>query len=122
MNPEFNLEKILDEELVVFANQDEEGTVSVIIEIPAEDAQIEMSETGLDDDRFAPIAALPIDEKAVRQKMDQLVNELENLGVDNLVRLDTAQALVVDVTSSQLCAVSLLENVGYVRLNRTHRI
>ena len=122
MNPELNLKKILDEELVAFAKQDEEGTVSVIIEIPVEDAQIVMSQTGADDDRFAPIAAPPIDEEAVRQKMDQLEEELENLGADNLVRLDTAQAFVADVTSRQLCAVSLLENVGCVLPNRTHRI
>ena len=122
MNPELNLEKIMDEELVAFAKQDEEGTVSVIIEILAEDAQIEMSQTGSDEDRFAPIAAPPIDEKALTHKMDKLEKELENLCADNLIRLDTAQAFVADVTSSQLRAVSLLENVGYVLPNRTHRI
>ncbi len=122
MNPELNLEKIMDEELVAFAKQDEEGTVSVIIEILAEDAQIEMSQTGSDEDRFAPIAAPPIDEKALRHKMDKLEKEIENLCPDNLIRLDTAQAFVADVTSSQLRAVSLLENVGYVLPNRTHRI
>ncbi len=122
MNPELNLKKIMDEELVAFAKQDEEGTVSVIIEILAEDAQIEMSQTGSDEDRFAPIAAPPSDEKALGHKMDKLEKELENLNVDNLTRLDTAQAFVADVTSSQLRAVSLLENVGYVLPNRTHRI
>jgi len=122
MNPEFNQQKILDPELIKFAEQDEKNTVSVIIETPVEQAQVELTETRPDGDTFAPFAALPVDEEAERQKMDQLENELKKLGADILVRLDTAQAFVVDLTPSQLRTVSLLGNVGYIRPNRTHRI
>jgi hypothetical protein len=122
MNPKFDQQKILDPELVKFAEQDKEDTVSVIIELPVEQAQIELTETRPNEDIFVPFATLPIDEDTERQKMDQLESELKKLGVDNLIRLDTAWAFVVDLTPSQLRAVSLLANTGYVRLNRTHRI
>jgi hypothetical protein len=57
------------------------------------------------------------------QHMDLLENGLKRLGLDReLVRLNVAQAFVLDVTPGQLRRILALPLVGRVRPNRTHRV
>jgi len=63
---------------------------------------------------------LPFDEDTERHHMDRLESELRKLIGDSFVRLDMAQAFVIDVTPEQLRAVAKLAKTGCIRPNRTH--
>ena len=112
--------KISDPELLKFAGQDTASKVSVIVELSIEHAPIELADPDPNSGLVRPYEALPIDEAAECQRMDRLERELKKLVTSETVRLDTAQAFVVDLTPSQLRAVLRLTDVGCVRPNRTH--
>lgn len=119
---QFDSERVLDPELAKFAEQDSADKASVIVELSFESPQVELAESRGDEDLSRPFAALPIDEQVERQRMDRLESELESLGIGQMVRLDTAQAFVVEVTPAQLRAITLLAETGLVRPNRTHHV
>jgi hypothetical protein len=57
------------------------------------------------------------------ESLESLERQLIALGLAaNLVRLTAAQAFVVNVSPSQLCALSAMPLVGVIRPNRTHRV
>lgn len=112
--------KILDPDLIKFAEQTSTGTVSVIVELSIENTPIEL--TGSQGNEGRPYESAKVDGHAERQKMDRLEFELKRLAAGGLVRLNTAQAFVVDLTPDQLRAVSLLAETECVRPNRTHQI
>jgi hypothetical protein len=114
--------KLADRELVAFANQvDDNNTLSVLIEV-ATNAQVQLEESRVDGNSRRSAVAMPSDETAERQRMDQLEEKLIRQLKEKPVRLDAAQAFVADLTPQQLRAVSSWNEVGYVRPNRTHRL
>jgi len=55
-------------------------------------------------------------------RMDELQRQFQGLDLpDQPVRLDTAQAFVVDLTPNELRQVTEWSNVGPIRPNRTHK-
>jgi hypothetical protein len=114
--------KITDPDLRVFAeNADQRGIRSVIVELkamPFEVVRRPHTRRG-DPLRYAIELSAPQlgDEK---DQMDQLEQELSQLGIDDPTRLNTASAFVVNVSPRQLRAVSTLPLVGVIRPNRTH--
>lgn len=117
--PEFDAQKIPDRELASFAEQGSAEATSVIVEITGEPPQVELAES-LHGAPSQPAEVIGFDPEAERQKMDRLQRQLTELGATELVRLDAAQAFVVDLTPGQLRAVSLLSETGCIRPNRTH--
>ena len=87
------------------------------LELPVDRSQ----RSGLPRMRFSiPADASQVNEE--HQAMDKLEKELAALGLGNdLVRLNTASAFVVKVSSDQLRAISTLPLVGVIRPNRRHR-
>jgi hypothetical protein len=65
-------------------------------------------------------ALVPDDDRAAR--LDRLGKELDTLGLDEPVRIDSAEAFVVDVTPDQLRALARCPLSGVIRPNRTHRV
>ena len=118
----FDSRKLVDPELAEFAEQGSTGRLSVIVELASEPPQVVLADRGSIEDSGRPYAAPPIDEDALRQQMDTLETELKRLTAEPLVRLDVAQAFVVELSPEQLRAVSLLSETGCVRLNRTHHV
>jgi hypothetical protein len=122
MNPKYDTKKILDSELVKFAESYTNKRISVVVEIFVEPPQVELTKTGIDADTVRPLKTLPIDVNTERQRMDKMEIELKKLIVGEVVRLETAQAFVADLTPDELCAVSLLPDTGYLRPNRKHQV
>ena len=119
-NPELDTGKILDAELVKFASQDSSTTVSVIVEMALPPSRVELTEVGPGQGPVRPQLALPADDGAWRHGMDALERELRQLIGAALVRLDTAQAFVVELTPDQLRKVTSLDEAGAIRPNRRH--
>lgn len=119
--PRFDSDKLLDPSLADFAEQDSSERVSVIVELALPPSQVELANQSADEG-LAPYAVLPFDVDAERRGMDRLEAELRKLGQDQFVRLDVAQAFVVDLNSEQLRAVTQLAEAGCIRPNRTHQV
>jgi len=118
-NPKPGTEKILDAELAKFASQDSRATVSVIVEIALPPSQVELTDAGPGKGPVRPRVALPADERW-RDGMDALERELRQLVGEAPVRLDPAQAFVVELTADQLRTVIRLAEAGTIRPNRRH--
>ena len=119
------ISKIIDPDLRNFAeDRGEHEPRSVIVELNATPLELPVDRSqrsGLPRIRFSiPADASQVNEE--HQAMDKLERELAALGLGNdLVRLNTASAFVVNVSSDQLRAVSTLPLVGVIRPNRRHR-
>ena len=118
--------KIQDDDLRSFAeSEDADQRESVIVELeqtptvrpPANREQWQNPS----DFRYAIEAVEGVsDDESVR--MDELQRQFQGLDLpDQPVRLDTAQAFVVDLTADELRQVSEWSNVGPIRPNRIHR-
>jgi hypothetical protein len=69
------------------------------------------------------VPALIFDESLCDECMDKVEHDLENLHLDRLpVRLNSAHAFILNVTSSQLRLLSTFPLVNFIRPNRTHTI
>jgi hypothetical protein len=117
--------KILDEELRAFAEEGApDARETVIVELgatptvrPPESRDGWMSKG----DYRSAIESLE-GFKDEGQAMDQLERAFDKLQLPQRpVRLDSAQAFVVDVTPDQLRTISDWDLVGPIRPNRTHR-
>lgn len=119
------ISKIVDTDLRNFAKDcGTDEPRSVIVELNATPLELPVNasqRSGLPRMRLS----IPVDASQVNQEqkaMDKLESELAALGLGNdLVRLNTASAFVVNVSSDQLRAISSLPLVGVIRPNRTHR-
>lgn len=120
--PELNQEKLTSSELKSFATQGEaHDTVSVIVELGIPPAKLAPRPHG----KLPP----PNDEDNLEnfteedRLMDQLEEELAHLDLaEKPVRLNLAQAFVIELTPEQLRAVSQLPLAGIIRPNRTHQV
>jgi hypothetical protein len=120
--PDYDASKLAAAELADFAQRKGADTQSVLIELAVEEPPVKFTDRASDGDPRRPWLAEPLDEDAVMAKMDALQQELARLVGPKFVRLDIAQAFVVNVTPEQLRAVTRLHDVGCVRPNRTHQI
>lgn len=121
-NSKFDRRKLAGADLAKFVEDDSAGKRSVIIELAGDTPQVQFAESAAEGGSPRPFSALPIDEESVREHMDRLERQLTKLVDHKPVRLDVAQAFVVELAPEQLRAVTLLEEVGLVRPNRTHRV
>lgn len=119
-NPKLGTEKTLDAELAKFASQDSKTTVSVIVEMALPPSQVELTDAGPGKGPVRPRVALPADESSWRDGMDALERQLRQLFGAAPVRLDPAQAFVVELTPDQLRTVMRLAEAGTIRPNRRH--
>ena len=122
---ESRAEKILDPELLRFADADAAAHPrSVIVELDAGPAHLTPRRLhapprrALDRAKAAPRTQ----SSRVRRDMTRLQKKLSDLGVQRVVRLDSAQAFVVEVQPAALRAISEMPLVGTIRPNRTHRV
>lgn len=117
--------KIIDPDLRSFAEDggtDEPRSVIVELNATPLDLLLEPSRRLGPPRERVPIALGASHVKHEQKAMDKLERELAALGLgNNLVRLNTASAFVVNVSSDQLRAISSLPLVGIIRPNRTHR-
>lgn len=116
--------KIQEPDLHLFA---EEGDVqdrrSVIVELKAPPAQLAMNNQTRHRSTRTYKELIPEESQAntrVRADMDQLEHKLCSLGLSQPVRLDLAQAFVVNVTPEQLRKIASLESVDAIRPNHIH--
>lgn len=117
----FDSTKISDPELLKFAQRDTDELASVLIE-RASDMVVEFGEPR----DFAPhrptrraVAGEGMDASEQMQHFADAVQQI--IGAEP-GRLDLAEALVAEVTPTQLRAIATLPQVVAVRPNRTHRI
>lgn len=119
-NPRVDAKKLLDADLVEFAEQESMATRSVIVEVALPPPQVELTERESDGGQVRPLQVQAFDEDACRHAMAKLEGELRRLVSDKFVRLDSAQAFVVELNPAQLRELTLLSDTGVVRPNRTH--
>jgi hypothetical protein len=113
---------ILEPELQRFVERDSDERLSVLVELEAEPPEILIGERGWGMPSPRPLAISGRDDNATAARLARLHKAVAVIVGKVPVCLDSAEALVADVTAAQLRQVAQLAEVGCIRLNRRHRL